>query len=99
MIDLKIADNQIQLSNKKFNLLGQNVASQRCILIKVSPVHVGNDAHYADCHINTLKVGIAEEVSYPKNVSQRRVNVSERSMYHSNCLDELENSSSRRKSI
>ena len=33
MMDLKIADNKIQLSNKKFNLLGQNVASQRCILI------------------------------------------------------------------
>ena len=66
---------------------------------KVSPVHVGNDAHYADCHIDTLKVGIAEEVAYPKKLSQRRVNVSERSMYHSNRLDELKNSSSRRKSI
>ena len=33
MMDLKITDNKILLSNKKFNLLGQNVASQRCILI------------------------------------------------------------------
>ena len=39
MMDLKKTDNQIQLGNKKLNLLGQNVASQRCILIKVSPVY------------------------------------------------------------
>ena len=35
MMDLKKTDNQIQLGNKKFNLLGQNVASQRCILVNV----------------------------------------------------------------
>ena len=53
-----------------------------------------NDAHYAECHIDTLEVGIADEAAYSKIVSHRRVIRSGRSIHHSNRLDELRNSSS-----
>ena len=57
-----------------------------------------NDAHSAECYSNSLKVGIADEVAYPKNVSWFRVDGYGRSDYHSNRLGELSKSSSGRKS-
>ena len=56
-----------------------------------------NDAHSAECYRNSLKVGIADEVAYPKNVSWFRVDGYGRSDYHSNRLGELSKSSSGRK--
>ena len=52
-----------------------------------------NDAHYAECHIDTLEVGIVDESAYPKIVSRLRVNQSRRSIHHSICLDAFRNSS------
>ena len=40
---------------------------------KDSPMCADNDAHYAECHSDTVQVGIADEVAYQKNVSRRRV--------------------------
>ena len=57
-----------------------------------------NDAHSAECYNSSLKVGIADEVAYPKNVSWFRVDGYGRSDYHSNRLDELSKSSSGRES-
>ena len=58
-----------------------------------------NDAHYVECHIDTLEVGIADEAAYSKIVSRRRVIRSGRSTHHSNRLDELKNSSSDHNSL
>ena len=54
-------------------------------------------AHTAECHSYPLKVGIGGGVAYSKNVSRFRVNQSERSIHHSNRLDEVKNFSPSRK--
>ena len=64
-----------------------------------SPVGTDHDTHCTECHIDSLKVGIADEVADPKIVSRRRVDGSRRSIYHSNRLDELRNSSPNPKTI
>ena len=64
-----------------------------------SPEGAGKDAHYAECHSDSLEVGIADEFAYQEIVSRLRVVGSERSMYHSIGLDEPRNSSSGRQSI
>ena len=66
---------------------------------KVSPMHAGNDAHYAECHIDTLEVGIADEDAYLKIISRRRVDQSGCSIHYSNRLDEPRNFSPRHKMI
>ena len=58
-----------------------------------------NDAHYAECHSCTLKVGIVDEFAYPKNVSRRRMVRSGQSANHSIRLGELRNLSSGHKLI
>ena len=64
-----------------------------------SSTHALIDGHYAECHSALCEVGIADEVADSKNVSRRRVVVSERSNNHSIRLDELRNSSSGHESI
>ena len=66
---------------------------------KDSPMCADNDAQYAECHSDTLQVGIADEVAYPKIVSRRRVVQSRRSIAHSTRLDESRNFSPRHKTL
>ena len=66
---------------------------------KDSPMGTDNDAHYVECHIDTLEVGIADEDAYSKIVSRRRVDQSGCSIHRSTRLDEPRNFSSNHKSI
>ena len=58
-----------------------------------------NDPHYAECHRDSSKVGISDEVADSKIVSRSRVVVSISSTYHSSPLDKAENFSPGQESI
>ena len=64
-----------------------------------SPMGADNDAHYAECHSDPGEVGIVDKVADPKIVSRLGDYESACSIYHSNPLDEIENSASGCKSI